>query len=144
MGPASVSEIVFDPATQTLKVGDGLLTGVSSGVWEFNVSGMKVVPKWLGYRTLRGAGRAASSGNPLDRIRHTAWQPEWSEELRRLVTVLEEHLQMQAIGSQLLDQVLAGPLIAANELPEVEAKWRAVPKVVSSAGGGLFDLAAED
>jgi hypothetical protein len=51
---------------------------------------------------------------------------------------------MQAVGVELLNQVLAGPLISASELPAVDAKWRAVPKVSDApVSGGLFDLAAE-
>ena len=144
IGPETPSEIMFDPAAGTIKVGDGLLSGVTREVYEYNVSGLKVLPKWLGYRTHRGSGRAASSANPLDQIRHTSWQPEWSGELAELVAVLVEHLRMQATGTQLLDQVLAGPLIPASELPAVAAKWRAVPKVSAPVSGGLFDLAAEE
>ncbi|WP_419775876.1 type ISP restriction/modification enzyme, partial [Neisseria mucosa] len=68
----------YDPATQRLKVGDGVVTGVSPEVRAFAVSGMNILDKWLGARTATGIGRAAGkAAAPLDRIRPTEWADEW-------------------------------------------------------------------
>ena len=98
-------------------------------MWEFEVSGLQVIRKWLGYRTARGAGKAASSTSPLDQIRPTEWLPEWSEELLDLVNVLTETLRMLPTGIELLDRVCSSPLIAADELPPVSAELRKPPAV---------------
>jgi hypothetical protein len=129
----------YDPDTQTLHVADGALQGVAPDVWAFEVSGMTVIKKWLGYRTAKGAGRAASSTSPLDQIRPTEWEPEWSEELREVVHVLTETIKLLPAGVELLDLILAGELIAAEELPEPPGGLRKPPTV----GGGDGALLAE-
>lgn len=98
---------------------------------------MRVIPKWLGYRTARGAGRAASRGSPLDRIRPTEWTDEWSHELRELVHVLTETLDLLPQGILLLDQIMEGPLISADELPEPPEELRKPPKVKSGTADEL-------
>jgi hypothetical protein len=142
-GPESTGDVIYNPSAFMLGVGDGMLLGVRPDVAAFEVSGMNVLDKWLGYRTLKGTGRSASSANPLDRMRHERWMPEWSRELRELVIVLSEHLLMQRGGALLLEEILAGPLIMASDLPEVDARWRQAPSSNEDLGG-LFGIAAEE
>ena len=93
--PDTKVDIRYDAAMETLQVTDGVLVGVPEEVWNFEVSGMSVIPKWLGYRMAKPAGRAASSGSPLDHIRPSTWSPEWSTELVEIVAVLKESLTMR-------------------------------------------------
>ena len=104
-----------------MRVADGVLTGVPGDVWKFEVSGMDVIPKWLGYRMAKPAGRAASSDSPLDHIRPTAWSPEWSTELIEIVAAIKETLAIVPDGVALLEEIIAGPLITAGDLPAVPA-----------------------
>jgi len=53
----------WDEATETLHVGEGTFAPVSRAVWEFEVSGLRPVKSWLGYRMREPAGRKSS---PLD------------------------------------------------------------------------------
>ena len=87
----------------------------------------KVVKKWLGYRTARGAGRSASSSSPLDQIRPTSWLDEWTTELLELLSVLQRTIDLQPRGIELLDRILAGPLISATDLPEPPPELRQPP-----------------
>lgn len=88
---------------------------------------MPVLRKWLGYRTRRGAGKAASSSSELDRIRPTEWPDEWYDELLDLICVLTITLDRQAALADLLDRVCAGPLVSAAAFPAPTAAERAVP-----------------
>ena len=126
--PVSKSDVVFDPTSETLCVADGVLSGVPDKVWKFAVSGMEVIPKWLGYRMAKSTGRAASSDSPLDHIRPTTWVPEWSTELIEIVAVLKETLAMVPDGIALLDEIVAGAHIGAYDLPPVPAVLRQPPK----------------
>ncbi len=103
---------------------------------------MHVIQKWLGYRTAKGAGRAASSDNPLDKIRPTEWEPKWSDELREIVHVLTETEKLRPQGIKLLEQILEGELIRADELPQPPEELRKPP--VRVTGEGLFDQDASD
>lgn len=125
--PKTPNDISYDPATQTLVIGNGQVGGVRREVWEYRVSGFEVVYKWIGYRTLRGAGRAASSKNPLDRIRSESWLSTWNAELLELLNVLTYTIGEQRAQAVLLDRICDGPLISATELPQPEAWQRKVP-----------------
>lgn len=127
--PGSKADVRFDPDTGTLRVADGVLTGVPEAVWNFEVSGMRVIPKWLGYRMAKPAGRAASSTSPLDAIRPTTWAPEWSIELIEVVSAIKQTLARLPEGVALLDEIVAGPLVSANDLPPVADALRQPPKV---------------
>lgn len=132
--PDGKADIRYNAATGTLQVADGLLTGVPKEVWSFEVSGMGVIPKWLSYRMQDAAGRAKSSKSPLDRIRPTQWSPEWSTELIEIVAAIRETLALVPSGVALLAQIVAGQLIAADELPAVPDTLRKPPSGKASAG----------
>jgi len=125
--PATPRDNSYDPATGQIRVGDGVVAGVRPEVWDHSVSGMQVVSKWLGYRTRSGAGRVVSSSNPLDRIRPTEWLDAWNDELLDLLRVLTLTVEGFPEQQALLEQICAGPLIAAAELPVPAAQEREPP-----------------
>ena len=102
----------YDPDTQLLTVGTGKFGPVSPAVWNFEVSGLKVVSSWLGYRMKKRKGKKSS---PLDDIRPTRWTQ--SDELVRLLAILEHTIEVTPTAAALLDEILANPLIPAADLP---------------------------
>lgn len=129
--PADRRDTGFEAARGELRVADGVLRGVRPDVYAFEVSGMPVIPKWLGYRMAKPAGRAATSSSPLDKIRPTTWAPDWSRELIEIVAVLTQTLDLLPAGVALLDEICAGPLISAGDLPQPPASLRKPPKTKS-------------
>ena len=115
--PADMREVAYNEETGVLSVGDGQMSGVRPEVWAYSVSGMQVLPKWLGYRTRKGTGRAVSSSSALDHIRPDSWADEWNDELLDLIRVLTLTVERQDPLADLLDRVSDGPLIAAGDLP---------------------------
>ena len=103
----------YDPDTQLLTVGTGKFGPVSPEVWNFDVSGLKVVNSWLGYRMKKRKGRKSS---PLDDIRPTRWTQ--TDELLRLLAILEHTIEVTLTAAALLDEILAKPLIPAAVLPK--------------------------
>ena len=142
--PEKPSNVKYDPKTQELHVGDGVVAGVRQDVMEYSVSGMEIVWKWLGYRTAKGAGRAASSSNPLDRIRPTEWPGEWSEEIIELLTVLTLTLDMHPEQGRLLGCICDGPLVHASELPVPSDGERKEPKVSRDGSAGYRGALLEE
>jgi hypothetical protein len=104
----------YDERTASLKVGIGEFAPVSLEVWDFEVSGLKVVRSWLGYRMSAGQGRRSSA---LDDIRPGRWTPEFTSELLRVLWILEATLDLAPIQAELLDSIMQGPLIDVEELP---------------------------
>ncbi|MYB19886.1 MAG: N-6 DNA methylase [Holophagales bacterium] len=121
----------YDEATRTLRVGDGAFAPVSLSVYEFEVSGLKVVQSWLGYRMKKGAGKKTS---PLDYIRPERWTDEFTTDLLDLLHVLEATLKIYPEQGRLLDEVLAGDCIQAHDLPQVPDEMRKAPKPRKETG----------
>lgn len=106
-------EIAYEPETQTLLVGDGRISPVPPGVWAYEVGGMAIVKKWFGYRKRRPAGRRMSE---LDAIHPTTWSSDMTSDLLALLNVLARTVELEADQQDLLDHVLAGPLITVDDL----------------------------
>ena len=109
----------YDPDTQLLTVGTGTFGTVTPEVWNFEVSGLKVVNSWLGYRMKKRKGRKSS---PLDHIRPTRWTQ--TDELLRLLAILEHTIDVTPTAAALLDNILANPLIPATDLPKPTSDQR--------------------
>lgn len=129
--PNDLSEVAYIEADQTLVVGTGRILGVSRSVWEFEVSGMRVVERWIGYRTVKGLGKAASSKSQLDKIRPSEWNDDWNDELLDLIRVITRTIQVHN-SDDLLNQIVAGPLILGSELPLPKPSERLPPKTFTA------------
>ena len=123
----------YTPTTQTLWVGAGQFAPVSPQVWEFSVSGFKVVQSWLRYRMRGGAGKRSS---PLDDIRPTRWTADFTRELLELLWTLEATLDHHPALADLLDAITAGPTFTAAELPQPSDQQRQAPKIDREASRG--------
>lgn len=126
--PASPVDVSYDSADRSLRVGTGLVTGVSPEVWEFEVSGRRVLQRWLGARTHRGIGRSLSKPTPLDLIRPQVWVDEWNDELLDLIRVLQASVDLRQEQEDLLGRIVAGSRIPAAALPAPQPSERALPK----------------
>lgn len=115
----------YDAARQVITVDGGEFGPVLPQVWEYEVSGLKVVQSWLGYRMKKRKGKKSS---PLDEITPREWDSHYTSELLRLLNLLTRTLDLHPRQAALLDEILAGPLLGADRLGEVPAQWRAAPK----------------
>jgi hypothetical protein len=103
----------YDPDTEELAVGTGRFGPVSAAVWEFEVSGLRVLQSWLGYRMARRKGRRSSA---LDDIHPERWG--FADELLLVVAVLQHTTDVTEKASRLLDHVVASRLIDPYSLPQ--------------------------
>lgn len=114
----------YNEATHTLHIGDGLFEPVTPTVWDFEVSGLKVLQSWLGYRMKCRKGKKSS---PLDDITPTSWPPEFTSELLRLLHLLEETQGIYPQQKTLLEQIVKGPLLSASLLGTPPDEYRKPP-----------------
>lgn len=131
----------YDPVALEVLVGDGRFGPVAPEVWEFEVSGLKVVQSWLGYRMKKRAGKKSS---PLDEVRPERWAARMSEELLELLWVLEATLMMEPELEKVLDKIVAAPCFTEAELPMPKPEERKAPGTVNAAGGLLELMGVED
>ena len=125
----------YNDGTETLHVGEGEFAPVTPDVYDFEISGLKVVQSWLKYRMKKGAGRRSS---PLDGIRPARWTSEFTTELLELLWVLEETVKYYPEQEKLLEAIIASDCFQANEMPTVPDEMRKPPKA-RTIKGGLFD-----
>ena len=112
-------------------MGDGKFAPVKPDVYEFEVSGLKVIQSWLKYRMKTGGGKKSS---PLDDIHPERWTGDFTTELLELLWILEATLAEYPAQTELLSAVIRGPCFRADELPPVPDYARK-PR----HGGSLFD-----
>ena len=114
----------YDPQSQTLTVGTGAFAPVSEAAWNFEVSGLRVLRSWLGYRMKNRKGRKSS---PLDDIRPTRWTQ--TKELLLVLSIIEHTIEATPKAAALLTQIVNGPLIPATDLPTPTPANRKPPKI---------------
>lgn len=90
----------------TLIVGDGAFAPVARAVYEFEVSGLKVVQSWLNYRMRRPRNVRRSS--PLDDIRAQHWTAVSTGELLNVLWILEATLATYPAQRRLLERITEG------------------------------------
>ncbi|MER7348645.1 type ISP restriction/modification enzyme [Streptomyces aurantiacus] len=104
---------VHDAEGLEIHFGQGVFGPVTQEVREYRVSGQNVLDGWLKRRTGPPSRRAVSQ---LDHIRPDRWLPAWSEELQHVLAVLWHLVALQPAQDELLESVLASPLVSVDEL----------------------------
>ena len=102
----------YDSETHTIYVGKGEFGPIDAQVWEFEVSGLKVVQSWLGYRMRKRSGKKSSE---LDNIRPDSWT--FSVEFVELLSVIEHFVAATTVAGELLLRVLKDTLIDSTTFP---------------------------
>lgn len=115
----------YEEGAKRLTVGDGIFEPVEPAVWNFSVSGLDVVRSWLSYRMREGAGKRSSA---LDEIRPAQWPTGFTEELCRLLWIVEATLALKPAASKFLDEIVDGAVFNADELPSPSDDERAAPE----------------
>lgn len=133
------SSIAYSDESQALVLGSGLIGPVSRRAWDYEVSGMRVIKHWFGYRKRVPAGR---KGSELDELVADRWTLAMTESLRDLVAVVEGCVALEPDQAELLGEIVTGPLITTENLLEagvlpVPADARGV--VATNLEGVLFE-----
>ncbi len=105
----------YESDTEMLQLGELAIGGVKENVWNYQVSGMHVVKKWIGYRKATPTTKWSS---PLNEIVTEAWPKAWTEELLDLLHVITQLRDLEERHESLLEKVLAGPLLSNSSLKE--------------------------
>ena len=129
------TEYIYDKTKQTLFVGDGEFKPVREDVYEFEVSGLKVVQSWLKYRMKKGAGKKSS---PLDYIHPECWTSQFTTELLELLWILTDTVECYPEQAKLLEAVIDSQCFQLEDLPPVPEEMRKAPKI--SSGTDLLNL----
>jgi hypothetical protein len=105
--------ISYDPVAEILHVGAGEIRPVPLCVWEYEVSGMRIIQKWFDYRKRKPRRKRTS---PLDEVNAREWPPAFTTELLDLLNVLSLCVELEPQQAALLDRVCAAPMITVADL----------------------------
>ena len=130
----------YSDVKEILRVGEGEFAPVPPEVYEFEVSGLKVVQSWLKYRMKRGGGRKSS---PLDDIRPERWTSQFTTELLELLWTLEASVESFSEQARLLEAVIESDCFRADELPKVPDEMRKPPKAQKATGDLFYGVKGE-
>ncbi|MEW1759912.1 type ISP restriction/modification enzyme [Streptomyces cyaneofuscatus] len=121
--PARPTGIAYDAEAEALVIGDGRISPVPAGAWEFTVSGVRVVELWFERRAAaavgavpEGASGEGPEGGGLDAVGARGWIPEWTSELLELITVLALLDGLRPRQAALRARLEQAPLISRDEL----------------------------
>lgn len=111
--------IDYDPTTRRLTVGKGYVDNVMPGIWAYEVSGKPVVKQWFSYRR-RDRSRPVIGDrrppSPLDAIQPDHWLNEYTTDLMNLLHVLGRLVLLEPRQAEMLEQILAHPLLGLADL----------------------------
>lgn len=107
-------EIEYDPARQRLLVGAGFIDNVPVAVWNYEVSGKRVLTQWFSYRKKNRERPIIGDRRPpskLGEIQPDHWLAEYTSELLNVLNVLALLVEMEPAQSQLLEAICDGPTL---------------------------------
>ncbi len=115
----------YDPATQQLHVGAGIFAPVTPDIYQFEISGLKVLQSWLRYRMKAGAGKKSSK---LNDIRPQIWRSQFTTELLELLWVLEATVADYPKQAEVFQAIVQGDCLKRQDLPDVPEYMRSAYK----------------
>jgi len=122
-------EIEYDESKRRLMVGTGFIDNVPPAVWQYEVSGKRVLTQWFSYRKKNRERPIIGDRRPpskLGDIQPDHWLAEYTTELLNVLHVLGRLVELEGPQAKLLERILSEPLIAAGELTKADVL--SVPK----------------
>jgi len=130
--PKNITEmpdtIDYDVSNRRLLVGRGYVENVEPRVWDYEVSGKKVLRQWFSYRKksrerpIIGDRRTPS---PLGDIQPDHWLAEYTTEFINVLNVIGRLIDLEPLQADLLGKICSGPTISTDELSAAGALDRA-------------------
>ncbi len=127
----------YKAESRELVIGSGIIQNLSSAVWNYEVSGLRIVESWPSYRMRAGAGRRSST---LDVLRPHAWTATMTEELLEIVWALEAYVHLETEATEVLSSILAGDLFDAFELPTPHTSEQQPPRSITRPDQALIQM----
>jgi hypothetical protein len=107
-------EMDNDSSQQRLLVGTGYVENVPPAVWEYEVSGKRVLTQWFSYRRKDRERPIIGDRRPpskLGEIQPDHWLSEYTTELINVLNVLAWLVELEPSQSKLMEAVCEGPTL---------------------------------
>ena len=107
-------EIGYDESQRRLLVGKGFVENVPPAVWQYEVSGKRVLTQWFSYRKKNRERPIIGDRRPpskLGDIQPDHWLAEYTTELVNVLNVLARLVEIEPKQAQLLEAICEGPTL---------------------------------
>jgi hypothetical protein len=107
-------EIAYDESKRRLLVGAGFIDNVPPAVWNYEVSGKRVLVQWFSYRRKSRERPIIGDRRPpskLGEIQPDHWLAEYTTELLNVINVLALLVEMEPDQAKLLEAICEGPTL---------------------------------
>ncbi len=107
-------EIQYDEAKRRLMIGTGFIDNVPPAVWQYEVSGKRVLTQWFSYRKKNRERPIIGDRRPpskLGDIQPDHWLAEYTTELLNVMNVLALFVEMEPDQAKLLEAICEGPTL---------------------------------
>ncbi len=118
------TDVIYDADRSIIVLGDGEFGPVREEAWNYDVGGRNVIKSWVNYRKAEPGGKKNS---PLDRNHVDEWDPDWTTEFIDLLTVLTRLVELEPEQADLLERVLASPVLGGEALRLAGVRWPSKP-----------------
>ncbi len=108
-------EIQYDESKRRLLVGSGFIDNVPPAVWQYEVSGKRVLTQWFSYRKKDRERPIIGDRRPpskLGEIQPDHWLAEYTTELLNVLHVLALLVELESQQAELLEAICEGPTLA--------------------------------
>jgi hypothetical protein len=108
-------EIQYDEARRRLLIGKGFVENVPPAVWNYEVSGKRVLTLWFSYRKKNRERPIIGDRRPpskLGDIQPDHWLAEYTAELLNVLHVLALLVEMEPDQAQLLEAICEGETLS--------------------------------
>ncbi len=107
-------EIEYDETRHRLLIGKGFIDNVPAAVWQYEVSGKRVLTQWFSYRKKNRERPIIGDRRPpskLGDIQPDHWLAEYTTELLNVLHVLALLVEMEPAQAKLLEEICGGPTL---------------------------------
>jgi hypothetical protein len=106
--------IEYDATRHRLLIGKGFIDSVPAAVWQYEVSGKRVLTQWFSYRKKNRERPIIGDRRPpskLGDIQPDHWLAEYTTELLNVLNVLAYLVELVPTQAELLEAICAGPTL---------------------------------
>jgi Type ISP C-terminal specificity domain len=106
--------IEYDETRHRLLIGKGFIDNVPAEVWQYEVSGKRVLTQWFSYRKKNRERPIIGDRRPpskLGDIQPDHWLAEYTTELLNVLNVLGLLVEMEPAQAKLLEEICGGPTL---------------------------------
>lgn len=110
-------EIQYDETKHRLLIGNGVIDNVPAAVWQYEVSGKRVLTHWFSYRKKNRERPIIGDRRPpskLGDIQPDYWLAEYTTELLNVLHVLSCLVTLEPQQEKLLEAICEGPTCATE------------------------------